>query len=401
MPMQTPDFKTSEIIRRTRSEVIPVFQTSTGSVCDCIFSQEGRVEAVVEKPAPSHEFQGDFVTQGLVDVQVNGFAGIDFNRPGLSADQVDQALIAMAKTGVTTLLPTIITGPTEQMIATLRDLDAAVSASRLGPLMVVGYHIEGPFLSPEEGYSGAHSSDKMSAAGVEFVDALQEVASRPIVIITVAPEIAGVQDIIPQLVARGIRVSIGHSAASCEQIEASVAAGATLSTHLGNGLPHMLHKTDNTIFWQLAQDKLTAMFIADGIHVPRPALRTMLRAKGDDRTILTTDAVSAAGANMAPGAYTLGQTEIELFADGVVRIPGATYLAGSSVTMDQMLRNVVSWYDLPIPQFLRFAQLNPAKLINLASNAIQKDDLAKFVEWRPSPEGPRVNRTYIGPYTVE
>lgn len=267
--------------------------------------------------------------------------------------------------------------------------------------MVAGYHIEGPFLSPEEGYSGAHRAASMSAAEPGFIDALQEASSRPIAVMTVAPEIAGVPALIPALRARGIRVSIGHSAANPEQIEAAIAAGATLSTHLGNGLPQVMHKTANTLFWQLAQDGLTAMFIADGIHVPPPALQTMLRAKGVDRTILTTDAVSAAGAGMAPGIYTLGRAEVELSADGSVRIPGSKYLAGAATSMDRMLRNLIAWYGLTVPEILKFTLTNPARAIGLAEVAEPLGRPAKIVEWSQTAEGPQVRRTHIGPFTIE
>lgn len=399
--MQISDVKTSVIARRTKSEVLPVFLTGSGSVHDCTVSSDGRVRAVGDGRADPRELAGEFVTQGMVDLQVNGFAGIDFNQPGLNADRIDRTLSQMARTGVTTLLPTIITGPAERMIAALRDLDRAVSASELGPLMVAGYHIEGPFLSPENGYSGAHSPTDMSAAGIEFVDELQRVASRPIAIMTVAPEITGVLELIPQLAARRIHTSIGHSAASLSQIEAAITAGAALSTHLGNGVPHMQHRTDNTVFWQLAQDGLTAMFIADGIHVPRHALQTMLRAKGVDRAILTTDAVSAAGPGMPPGAYTLGQAMIELSADGTVRIPGSRYLAGAAVTMDRMLRNLMAWYGMPIPEILKLTHLNPARVIGGTDGDSPNGKPAKFIEWHMAADGPEVQRTHIGPLTIE
>ncbi len=395
------DTRSSELALRTRSEVLPVYVTKDRAVFDCTISPGGRIERVGPPKGEAANFAGEFVTEGLVDLQANGFAGVDYNQSGQAAEQLDFSLAEMARTGVTTFLPTVITGSAEAMTETLRSLDAAVSASRLGPFMVAGYHIEGPFLSPEDGYSGAHDSAHMSAACIELVDALQLVASRPLRIMTVAPEVAGVIDLIPELVARGIRVAIGHSAADLSQIEAAVKAGATLCTHLGNGLPLMLHKTENPIFWLLVQDELTAMFIVDGIHVPQAALQTMLRAKGPERTILTTDAVAAAGLQSPPGIYTLGKTEIELSPDGTVRIPGSAYLAGSSVTMDQMLRNMAAWYGYTIPQILEVTQLNPTRLVGTTFDGAVSGNPARFVEWRQSADGPRVARTHIGPFIIE
>jgi len=385
---------------RTVSQILEVYSALGGSTSECSIMPDGTIGSV----APRHskaDFSGCFVTEGLVDLQVNGFAGVDFNRPGITAEQLDFALAEMARTGVTSLLPTIITGRADIMVETLRSIDDAVSRSRLGPLMVKGYHVEGPFLSGEDGYSGAHSSEFMTAANIDLVDEIQSVASRPIRIMTVAPEVAGVIGLIQDLVARGIQVAIGHSAAKPDQIRAAIRSGATLSTHLGNGLPGKLHKTENPIFWQLAEDELTAMFIADGIHLPRAALQTMLRAKGLLRSILTTDAVAAAGLRTPPGTYTLGKTEIELSEDRSVRIPGSAYLAGSSVTMDQMVRNMVDWYDYSIPQILEMTQLNPARLLGFDVGNFATDQPVQFVEWRPSSGGLRVARTHIGKFTIE
>lgn len=342
-----------------------------------------------------------FATPGLVDLQVNGFAGCDFNHPGVTRIDFDTALIAMAKTGVTTCLPTIITGTPDHMVRTLESLDRACELSRLGPLMVPGYHIEGPFLSPDDGFRGAHDPKAMTAASMRLIDRLQEAASRPILLVTVAPEIPGVIEMIAELRARSIRVAIGHSAATPDQLDAAIEAGATLSTHLGNGLPQELHKLDNPIFWQLAQDRLSAMFIADGIHVPPIALKTMLRAKGKHRAILVTDAVSAAGSHMSPGVYQFGALSVERATDGSVRIPGSRYLAGSSAEMDKMLRSTMRWFGIDLRTVLRFCQLNPAKALNPSWRPPATGEKAGLVEWRMTEAGPKVVRTHIGSYTID
>lgn len=386
---------------RTQPETLRVFMAAKSASSDCVMSPDGTVESVSQPHVDVEDFAGNFATQGLVDLQVNGFAGVDFNQPTITAKQVDIALTEMARTGVTTCLPTVITGSNDLMIETVRNLDAAISASRLGPLMVAGYHIEGPFLSREAGFSGAHQSENMSVAKIELVDALRRVASRPIRIMTVAPEVFGVIELIPELVARGIRVAIGHSAADLSQIRAAVQAGATLSTHLGNGVPLTLHKTDNPIFWHLAQDDLTAMFIPDGTHIPRTALQSMLRAKGIARTIVTTDAVSAAGLETQPGLYTLGAAEIRLFEDRNVRISGSPYLAGSSVTMDKIVHNLVTWYGFSIPQVLDVALLNPTHVLGTSAGDCAAGHPVRFVEWRQSLDGPQIIRTHIGPFTIE
>ena len=163
----------------------------------------------------------------------------------------------------------------------------------------------------------------------------------------------------------------------------------------------MLHKTENPIFWQLAQDELTAMLIPDGIHIPIPALKSMLRAKGLQKSIVTTDAVAAAGRNTPPGLYSLGELEIQLADDRSVRVPNSVNLAGSSVTMDQILRNLMLWFDYSIPDILILAQLNPAKVLDLLDETNQTENHARIIEWIPSSDGPRVAKAHIGPYTIQ
>ncbi|MEX3010435.1 N-acetylglucosamine-6-phosphate deacetylase [Hoeflea sp. TYP-13] len=391
---------------RTRSEPVPieVHRTAEGKFVSLNLLPNGSLVPRGDA-APEGEvavgFDGKFATQGLIDLQVNGFDGLDFNRGEITGEQLDQALVSLAKTGVTALLPTIITGSPHRMVSTLRELDKAVSTSRLGPHMVVGYHIEGPFLSPKDGFSGAHNGSHMTAADLVLVDQLQAVSSRKIKLVTIAPEVDGAIEIIQALTERGTQVAIGHSAANADQISAAVEAGARLCTHLGNGLPQMLHKTDNPIFWQLADDRLTAMFIADGIHVPLPALQTMLRAKGPLRTILTTDAVAAAGHSMWPGPYTLGDAAIELAEDRSVRIPGSRYLAGSSVTMDQMVRNMAVWFDQTVPNLLQLMRENPLRFISDQHEAVPLGATDGVVEWETRSDEWFVSNTHIGPFTIE
>lgn len=368
--------------------------------------KEGGAENAEATAGAEGGFGEAFATPGLVDLQVNGFGGVDFNGGGgaLDGGQLDRALADMARTGVGAFLPTLITSSAERMIDRLRDLDAAVSSSLLGPHMVAGYHIEGPFLSPEDGYSGAHDGSRMTAANIGLIDRLQEVSSRPIRLVTLAPEVEGAIELIRALAERGVHVSIGHSAAGAERISAAAEAGARFSTHLGNGLPQMLHKTENPIFRQLADDRLSAMFIADGIHVPVPALKAMLRAKGSSRSILTTDAVAAAGRGTKPGPYTLGDADIELREDGSVRIPGSEGLAGSSVTMERIMRNMIEWFGHSVPELLRLMRDNPLRVLSGGANGGDDPPTGAadcVIEWGGGNHGMFVRRAHIGPFTVE
>lgn len=305
---------------------------------------------------------------GLIDLQVNGFAGVDFNDEALDAHGLDRALEAMLATGVTTCLPTIITAHEDELKRRFVALDRAVSESRLGRWMVPGYHLEGPFLNPGSGYAGCHPAEAMIPADPELVSRLERDLALPILMVTVAPEIEGGIALVRELAAAKRIVALGHTAADFEQVAAAAEAGATLSTHLGNGMPQRAHKLANPIMAQLAEDRLSASFIADGIHLPPPALKTMLRAKGFERSILVTDAVLAAAA--PPGPYRFAGMAVERGADGSVRQAGAVSLAGSALCLDEAVRNVVAWGFASAAQALALASVHPLAAIAPALAAL-------------------------------
>jgi len=251
-----------------------------------------------------------------MDLQVNGYAGVDFNDEAMTADALDHALHAMLAAGVTACLPTVITAPAAVLEGRLHALDEAVARSRLGPLMVPGYHLEGPFLNPGPGFRGCHPPAAMLPPDPALVERWDTGLRRPVLMMTLAAELDGAEALIRWLARRGKIAAIGHSDAGATVVARAADAGARMSTHLGNGLPGTLPKLDNPLMAQLAEDRLAASFIADGIHLPRPALRAMIRAKGPGRAILVTDAVAAAGA--PPGRYGFAGMTIDGDPDGSV-----------------------------------------------------------------------------------
>jgi N-acetylglucosamine-6-phosphate deacetylase len=307
-------------------------------------------------------------TSGLIDLQVNGFAGVDFNSVALTADALDHALAAMLRTGVTTCLATLITAPEDVLAARFATLDEAVARSRLGPAMVPGYHLEGPFLNPAPGYAGCHPPAAMVTGDPGILDRLQGGLRRPILLLTLAPERPGAAEVLDWAERRRVVVAIGHSAAGPGEVTKAVASGARLSTHLGNGLPGLMPKFDNPLFWQLAEDRTYASFIADGIHIPPFALKILARAKGLERTVLVTDATAAAASHV--GRYEFAGMTIERRVDGSVRQLGAPTLAGSALTLDLAVRNVVAWGIAPdFAAAVRLASDNPAAVIAPALDA--------------------------------
>jgi N-acetylglucosamine-6-phosphate deacetylase len=294
---------------------------------------------------------------GFCDLQVNGFAGVDFNRPGLTEDALERAAAALRRTGVTRFLPTLITAPLESFAACAR-----VLARWRSPAML-GIHAEGPYLSPTEA-RGAHPAAHLRPASREDFARRQDAAEGRIVLVTLAPEVPGALELTAHLVAAGVRVAIGHSNASPEQIRDGVRAGATLSTHLGNGCAGGLPRHPNLIWEQLAADELQACFIADGHHLPPATLKAMVRAKTPARSLLVTDATAAAGA--PPGRYGLGELEIEKSAAGRVTLPREGKLAGSALTLDEAVGRAARETGTPITEVLAMASTQPAAAIGAA-----------------------------------
>lgn len=293
---------------------------------------------------------------GFCDLQVNGFAGVDFNRPA-RAEQLKHAIEALRATGVTRFLPTLITSSLERFASCARALVGFSDPA------VAGIHMEGPYISPQDGPRGAHLREYVRDASIEDFKRRQDAAVGRIILVTLAPEIAGALRLIEHLVASGVRVAIGHTAASPEQIRDAVRAGATLSTHLGNGCAQVLPRHPNFLWEQLATDELFASFIVDGHHLPSATVKSMMRAKSVARSILVTDATAAAAS--PPGRYTLGEAQVELSPDGRVRAPGAPTLAGSSLTMNAAVGNTVRFTGLPLSDILLMASATPAHYLGL------------------------------------
>lgn len=294
---------------------------------------------------------------GFFDLQVNGFAGVDFNEP-CTPEQLQLAVAAQRQTGVTRFLPTLITSSTEHFASCARALVNFADPA------LVGIHMEGPYISPEDGPRGAHPRAHVCAASWDDFQRRQDAAAGKIVLVTLAPEVPGALPLIEYLVAQNIKVAIGHTAASPAQIQDAIKAGATLATHLGNGCANLLPRHPNFIWEQLAADELCASFIVDGHHLPTATVKAMLRAKTLERSLLVTDAIAAAGC--APGFFELGGVTVELHADGRVAEPGKPWLAGSSLTMDCAVANTVKFTGLAITDILPLASTQPAAYLGSA-----------------------------------
>jgi N-acetylglucosamine-6-phosphate deacetylase len=321
-----------------------------------------------------------FLAPGWIDLQVNGFAGVDYNSPAASQEQIAGSIRALFSTGVTRFYPTVITGSSEAIGGALRNLAGAKEALAEGAAMQA-FHLEGPYISPEDGPRGAHPAGWVRPPNLDEFQRFQEAARGQIRLVTLAPEWPQAPRFIEALCREGVAAAIGHTRASPEQIANAVSAGATLSTHLGNGADRTLPRHPNYLWEQLAEDRLAASFIVDGIHLGKAFLNVALRAKGLERSILITDAVMPAGCS--PGRYKLGEVDVELHPDASVRVMGGARLAGSALSMDRAIVNVMRLVGLSLTEAVSLATRNPARVGRIASrqrglNTGQYADLVRF-----------------------
>jgi N-acetylglucosamine-6-phosphate deacetylase len=314
---------------------------------------------------------------GLFDIQCNGFAGVDFNHSSTTPKKIKATIGELYAHGTTHVLPTVITASADHMSSCLRTLTAACREYDEVRRAVVGIHLEGPFISKEEGYRGAHPMRHVKTPSMSLFRRLQDSASGGIRMITLAPELRGAINIVRKLSKSGLVVALGHTAAGHQTIEQSLGAGAHVSTHLGNAIPRELPRHENTVFAQLAEDNLFASFIPDGIHLPPPVLKTFLRAKPRDKIILTTDSMCAAGASA--GTYTLGDLKLVVGPDRIVRFPGKSNFAGSSLTLDDGVWNAVKLGGMDLADAWDAASVNPWRLLNSARKVPPPRLLSNFI----------------------
>jgi len=348
----------------------------------------------------------EFIAPGFIDVQVNGFAGVDYNDPTASHESIARSIRTMFSTGVTRFFPTVITGSEERITGALSNLASAKNVFLRDGLpegrAMEAFHVEGPHISPETGPRGAHPLEHIRPPDFEEFQRWQEAADGNVRLVTVSPEWEGTAEYIRQLGRSGVVASVGHTKATAEQIHAAVDAGATMSTHLGNAAHPLLPKTQNYIWEQLAEDRLTASFIVDGIHIPEAFFRACVRAKGLERAVLVTDAVMPAMCK--PGFYRLGQVDVELRGDGSVVMRGETRLAGSALQMDHAIASAVRLGGIALRDAITMATMNPARVARIAGRqrGLTPGEKADFVcfYWDSNSYSLTVIETVIAGMTV-
>ncbi|MCP5519282.1 MAG: N-acetylglucosamine-6-phosphate deacetylase [Verrucomicrobiales bacterium] len=289
---------------------------------------DGRITAM--EPGDAAAAGDEWLAPALFDPQINGFGGVDFQSDDLVAGDLQHSVRALQRAGCTRFLLTLITDDWERLMARLERLRGWLLTDPALRSAIVGWHVEGPFLSDEPGFRGAHPAAAMTDPTAAHIATLRRVTGEDPVLLTLAPERTGAIEAIRAAVGAGMRVSLGHTNASAAAIATAVAAGATGFTHLGNACPQTLDRHDNIVWRVLDTEGLRVSLIADGRHVSPPFMRLVHRVLGPERVLHTTDAMAAAGT--PPGRYPLGPMWFEVGTDGLVRLPGGTHFAGSSLT---------------------------------------------------------------------
>lgn len=335
-----------------------------------IIVRNGMIESVsagnAEAPGATEiDAKGKFIAPGLIDNQVNGFAGVSFSLGGsdLTEEGIEKATRELWETGVTSYLPTLTTNSREMMKENLKILAKSMENAEI-QASIPGFHLEGPYINPEDGYRGAHPLQFVRLPDwEEFMD-LYEASGQKIIQITLAPEMDGALDFIARCREKGVVVALGHHNAPAATVTAAIDRGAKIATHLGNGAANMINRHQNPFWSQLADDRLHISIICDSFHLLPEEIKVFYKVKGVEKIILTSDVTSFA--TLKPGMYQTqtGET-IELTEEGLLHYPAQKCLYGSASPLTKSIEYIAKVTDCTLAGAVRMASLNTARLLGL------------------------------------
>jgi N-acetylglucosamine-6-phosphate deacetylase len=324
--------------------------------------RNGLISTINEIPEPE-QMPSLYIAPGLIDNQINGYKGIDFSDTGLTTEKMRMAVEAISRDGVTSFLPTVITGSHENLLKCFRNLAEAMKVEDVR-YSVSGFHLEGPYISPEEGFYGCHPAAFIRKPSWNEFEQYQEAAGGNIRLVTLSPEIEGSIPFIGKCVQHNIVVAIGHTNATAEQINMAVGHGARLSTHLGNGCANLIDRHRNPLWPQLANDLLTPSIIADGHHLLPEEVKVFYKVKGPHNIILTSDVTHLIG--MTPGRYIFQGSEVVLTREGLIENPVLNCLAGASKPLRTGVGNAMRFTGCTLGEAVNMASGNVARIYNLS-----------------------------------
>jgi N-acetylglucosamine-6-phosphate deacetylase len=312
---------------------------------------------------------------GFVDLQVNGYLNADFSNEKCTEKSVIDASRKLLAHGTAAFLPTVITSSEENYRRNLPIVAKVMQRDEFKG-RILGIHVEGPFISPKPGAVGAHNPAWVKAPDIAFFDQMQEWAQGNIKLMTIAAENEGAAELAEHALARGVTVSLGHQWAEEKDLQLLASAGAKALTHFGNGIPNMIPRHPNPLWAGLAEERLTAMMIGDGHHLPPQVLKATILAKGLDNVVIVSDASPLAG--MPPGRYeTLGNLAV-LEENGYLHNPEKQCLVGSSATILECVNYLDSLGFWSVEALRKLAFYNPLKLIGISPDKVSQEPMLSY-----------------------
>ncbi len=335
-----------------------------------------------------------YIAPGLIDHQVNGYLSHSFVGEQLTKNKIQQITEAFWREGITTYLPTLTTNSFEIIHKNFGILAAAIKDPHIGQ-SIPGFHLEGPYISDLDGFRGVHPKPHIRQPDWEEFSKWYEAADQKILEVTLAPELKGGIAFIEKCRAKNIVVAIGHHNGSAATIKAAADAGASVSTHLGNGCANTIHRHDNPLWPQLADDRLAASIIVDGFHLRPEEVQTFFKVKGVDNTILVSDIVRLAGS--PPGIYEDFGTQVEVTKEGKVMMPSQNVLAGASFLITTGVENMLKFTQCSLADAIHMASRNPARLLGLTDRGVlsigKRADMILFTMENGKME---IEQTFVG-----
>jgi N-acetylglucosamine-6-phosphate deacetylase len=357
----------------------------TGRHCEIIWD-DGIIQSVADPGQATPDIRAGWVSPALFDLQINGGGGVNFSATALTVEDVSRVVTLCRAHGVGGFCPTLITQSEQALTHGFRTICQARREAQPVARAIPVFHLEGPFISREDGPRGAHPLAYVRPPSWEEFRRLQEAAEGLIRLVTLAPELPGALPFIEKLVHSGCVAAIGHTAATPSIIRDAVSAGARLSTHLGNGSHALLPRHENYLWEQLDQDDLWASIISDGSHLPASLVRTFFRVKTASRLVITCDASSLAG--LPPGDYCEWEQDLRIFGKGKIIVRQSGFLAGSWHFTDACVSRFLQMTGADLATGIDLATRQPRELLGLPNAELQagsRTDLMLF-DWEPGGE---------------
>ncbi len=321
--------------------------------------KDGKIHKLIRNPEEDNKSKGAiYVAPGFIDHQVNGYLSHSFVGDDLDAKKVKKITEGLWKNGVTTYLPTLTTESNEVLLRNFKILNKILLENESFGQSIPGFHLEGPYISPVNGFRGAHNLEYVRNPDWHEFEAWHNASGGRIIEVTIAPELEGAMNFIKECIKNNIKVALGHTNASTEQINQAVDLGATISTHLGNGCANTIHRHHNPIWSQLAEDRLFASIIVDGFHLTKEQVQTFYKAKRANKIILVSDITRWAG--MSPGTYSDFDQEVVVTKEGAIMMPSENVLAGASLLIHRGIENVIEFTDCTLKEAIDMSTKNPA-----------------------------------------